>query len=582
MSHEEARVAGRLFRLNNCPARAALIGVEGTEHVLWHEQTRVNIESSETDPGQSAKDLVLESSIFSPAIFRGMNLIEGVPWQATEAKDTGSGFEMRYPGGGYRPGYEGPAFGVGSEDVEVDMLGVPSGLTEATVQFEYPAWGSVLKLGAVTGYTLDNGILKALDWDESVLAFVGAGQELEVPERTWYVEVGLAGTGGRPRLDVVRPGVGQGKFLTGNREKACERSAEEPPWDEIPEPNEPPRWVRKEPLVYGLDNTPPTWTNCEDYTTSEEGTGGDNSPPTWTSCEDYTTTEEQAEPPEETFTYTAPNVGPTSYIFTASGGFSRFDYFPAQSNYENYLDQDAAYDLAVDESAGYVFLAIQEAIRRFDLSGGSGTNVLQESGNDPVGIAVDPLTQEVYFSYQQQTGIYKIAYDGSGRAQVASDAGEAYALGVAPDGGDGAYIFGVSPTAQEIARWNADGSGKKVLKDLSGTVYYLQRNCHLHLEGAWVFYQQSKSDSQRNVRRISMGGGTDEGILLEASTYAIADHQYWTVLQEEDKWIQVESAEDGATRVEERNLDGSGTTSTTLSGTSYDLGERIASAQAIS
>jgi len=579
MSHEEARVASRLLRLNGCPTRAALIGVEGTEHVLWHEETRANIESAETDPGRSAKDLVLESSIFSPAIFRGMNLIEGVPWQATEARDTGSGIEMRYPGKGYRPGYEGPAFGVGSPDVEVDMLGVPTGLSEATVQFEFPAWGSVLKLGAVAGYTLDQGILKVLDWEESVLDFADPGTELTVPESAWYVEVGLAGTGGRPRLDIVRPGVGQGKFLTGHPREDCTRGPE-PPWIEVPEPNEPPRWVQKEPLVYGLDNTPPTL-DCGDYTTTPDNTGGDNSPPSWTNCPDYTVNEEETTSPGEGFTYTAPNVGPTSYIFTASDGFSRFDYFPSESSYENYLDQDAAYDLAVDESAGYVFLAIQENIRRYDLSGGSGTNVLQESGNDFVGIAVDPLTQHVYFSYDQQTGIYRIGYDGSGKAQVASDAGEAYALGVAPDGGDGAYLFGVSAKAEEVARWNIDGSAKEVLADYSGTDNYLQRNCHLHLEGSWVFYQQSDSSTERNVRRVSMDGSTNQGIFYQASSVNIDDEQFWTVLQQEEKWIEIVPSEGGGTNVNERNLDGSGFSSTTISG-SFDLGERIASAQPIS
>ena len=582
ITHEEARLASRLFRVNACPARAALIGVEGTEHVLWHEETRVNVESPESDPGRSSKDLVLDSSIFSPAIFRGMNLIEGVPWQATEAKEIDNEYQMRYPGGGYRPGYEGPVFGVGSPGVEVSMLGVPSGLSEATVQFEFPAWGSVLKLGAVAGYTLDNGILKVLDWNESVLAFAGAEQELTVPDRAWYVEVGLAGTGGRPRLDVVRPGVEQGKFLTGNREKACERSAQEPPWDEIPEPNEPPEWVRKEPLVYGLDNTPPTWTSCEDYSTSEENTGGDNSPPTWTSCPDYTVVEQKTETPEESFTYTTPAVDVTTFIYTADGGFSRFNYFPSEVGYDNYIDEDGAFDLATDASAGYVFLGTPGAIRRFDLDGSGATDVLAESGNEFVGIAVDPLTQEVYFSYGQQSDIYKVGYDGSGKAQVTSDGGQAYALGLAPDGGDGAYLFGVSQAAGEIARWNADGSGRTVLKDFSGLAAQVQRNCHLHLQGSWVFYQQSESATERNVRRISMSGASDQSIFLQASTIQISNDQFWTVLQDEDKWIELEPAEDGASRVTERNLDGSGSTTTNLSGTSYDLGERIASAQAIS
>jgi hypothetical protein len=579
ISHEEARIASRLFRLTGCPARAALIGVEGTEHVLWHEEARVNIESPEASPGRSSKSLVLESSIFSPAIFRGMNLVEGVPWQATKARNVGSRIEMRYPGKGYRPGYEGPAYGVDSMGAEVDMLGVPAGLSEATVQFEFPAWGASLKLSAVAGYYL-TGILKILDWNESVIAFADAGSALTIPERGWYVEVGLSDAGGRPRLDVVSPGVREGKFLTGHPREDCQRAPTEPPWEIVPEPNEPPGWVQKEPLVYGLNNTPPTL-DCEDYTTTPDVTGGENSPPSWTNCPDYTVSEEETTSPEEEFVYTAPPVGPTSYIFTAGDGFSRFDYFPSESSYENYLDQDAAYDLAVDESAGYVFLATEGTIRRFDLSGGSATDVLSESGNDFAGIAVDPLTQRVYFSYLNQADIYRIAYDGSAKAQVTSDGGEAYALGVAPDGGDGAYLFGVSNKAEEVARWNIDGSGKTVLADYSNTLNYLQRNCHLHLEGSWVFYQQSDSSTERNIRRVSMNGGTDQGLFLEASSVRIADRQYWTVLQQEDKWIQVQSAEDGATSVQERNLDGSNPTSTTLSGTSYDLGERIASAQPV-
>lgn len=269
IAHEEARIASRLFRVNNCPARAALIGVGGTEHVLWHEETRVNVESPEAGPGRSSKDLVLESSIFSPAIFRGMNLIEGFPWQGTEAKDTGSRIEMRYPGEGYRPGYEGPAFGVGSPDVTVDMLGASTGLSEATVRFEFPAWGSVLKLGAVAEYTLDSGRLKALDWNGSVLASASAEQQLEVPRQAWYVEVSLAGSGGRPRLDIVSPGINQGKFLTGHPRQDCTRGPE-PPWEAIPEP----------------DNTPPTL-DADNYTVAPDETGGGNSWPEFTTSGDY-------------------------------------------------------------------------------------------------------------------------------------------------------------------------------------------------------------------------------------------------------------------------------------------------------
>ena len=269
ITHEEARVAARLFRVNNCPARAALMGVEGTEHVLWHEETRVGIESPEADPGRSSKDLVLESSIFSPAIFRGMNLIEGVPWQGTAAKDIGSETQMRYRGSGYRPGYEGPAFEVASGDVEVDMLGASTGLTEATVRFEFPAWGSVLKLGAVSEYTLDAGTLKVLDWDETVLGSADAEQTLKVPRKAWYVEVGLAGAEGRPRLDIVSPGIGRGRFLAGHPREDCTRGPE-PPWEEISEPG----------------NTAPTL-NCDNYTVISETGGTENSWPDFTTSGDY-------------------------------------------------------------------------------------------------------------------------------------------------------------------------------------------------------------------------------------------------------------------------------------------------------
>jgi len=152
---------------------------------------------------------------------------------------------------------------------------------------------------------------------------------------------------------------------------------------------------------------------------------------------------------------------------------------------------------------------------------------------------------------------------------------------VAPDGGDGAYLFGVSAKAEEVARWNIDGSEKKVLAGYSGTDNYLQRNCHLHLEGSWVFYQQSDSSTERNVRRVSMDGSTNQGIFYQASSVNIDDEQFWTVLQQEEKWIEIVPSEGGGTNVNERNLDGSGFSSTTISG-SFDLGERIASAQPIS
>ncbi len=239
----EAAIMSEVFRRQNRTVKAAFLGLSKTDHWLWLEPTRANITDPSVGSGSFAdKVLDLESSIFYPAIWEGMDLIDGVPWQGTGAKSIDNnirrGIFLTHPGKGERPGYRGPLWSAG-QDVVVDILGEASNLnniTTASITIEFPVWGAVVKLEPVEGGSLTNPKLVAKTIGGTILATAN-NAPLELPQETWTVTASVDGATSRPRLRLVDAG----------------RSA-----DVIKKINIPPEWDLRLALIYEK-NIPLYW-----------------------------------------------------------------------------------------------------------------------------------------------------------------------------------------------------------------------------------------------------------------------------------------------------------------------------------
>ena len=584
LTHKELALFGEVIQRSRCPVKAAFISANEGDNWLWLEETRLQIRDPEVGPGQNAPKVIdLESKVFHPAIWESNDLVGGVPFQNTELiEDQDRGGDFLKPINEERKGYRGPLWKreeSSSGDPKVDLAGNYQDPGETRLRFEFPIWGAEVSLETLLGFQLNNTIINALSWSRSVIAT--SSDSLIIPEETWEVEVRISDSTARPKLVVSRAGLTNAVVYAGGVTPDCS-PVKDPDWTPIPEPNEPPEWKQKEDLVYGLNNNPPTWTNSNDYEVSE-GTGdsGGNNPPTWTGTNDYETNEENTGDGNggSSLDYQAPNAGSTQNIYTANGGFSRFNSPPDTSGYQNYADSGQL-AIAHDNAENLIFAGQDSSIEKFDLGGNSQGIVISNSGVKYVGIAVDPIANKVYFSLRDTVGIYKMDYDGSNESKITSDAGKNYALGVASDGGNGGYVFGVSKDEREIVRWDLDGSNKTVLKPFE-SLKTPARNIHLHLEKSYVFYQQYENSNENNPRRINFDGSGDVGLFLSvASGATINDRTYFTVLQNEEEWISIEEVEGGSTNLERRDLSGNLINSKTLSG-DFDTGKYLMSRQTI-
>lgn len=555
----ELDVLAEVIQRSKCPVKAAFIGQEGTDSFLWLEPTRLQVRDPQVETGlQAQKVLELKSKVFYPGIWESEDLVGGIPWQGTEGvvfEDIEGSPTRLEPKGEPRFGYRGPGWEVSSESDSVDLKGEAQLSSDAKLDFDFPVWGATLTIDTIVGFSLGNIVVNALNFNKSVIKTVTAQDDTEfvIPEKTWSIEISVSSSTARPKVRVKNTNVKRPAIAyVGKVSPDCQK-VDDPDFIKIPQPNNPPQWENKDNLVWGKENTAPTFTKCEDYTTTDNNTGGDNSPPQFTSCNNYTTL--------ETNTGTLPGSGytppstiqSTSAIYTSDGGFAKIDW-PGLTR-TNIKDNPADGELAIDENAGYVFVATNSGIKRYDLSGGNETNIV---GTDPDGVAVDQLTQTLYYTSQAVTGIWTSDYSGNNNSKIADPPGISNSIAVAPDGGKGGFIFVASFDVQEIYRLDLSGINKKTIADYTNRNATTYSNVHLHLEEALVFWQDSPKDTQRRIRRANFNGTNEFGIFLQSSSVNIFDIYEWTILQDENKWVQIEREENAFSRVRTRNLDGSG------------------------
>lgn len=479
LTAREVALMGEIIHRTKCPVKAAFIGPKDADNWLWLEPTRLNITDPSIPAGQQAEKVIdLESTVFYPGIWEGEDLLAGVPWQGTEDwKDPDTGQVLFRPEGNVRAGYEGPLWSLAAQEATgrtIALDGSPSGISStspAIIRIQFPFWGARLRLEAPPGYQISDGVIRAYGWGNAVLASaqVSGGATLDLPDDTWNVEVEIRSAEARPRLRVERAGDDDPRVLVGETTPDCSRVTD-PGWTELPNPNEPPFWRTKETVVWEPNNIAPTWEDREDleFVTTPSAA---NSAPTWEDREDLQFQKEQG---------AVFGVEDTQSVFTHIGGLLGFTY-PTASEVSQFSDDVADGQAKVDHERDYVFVARDGQITRLQFTPTSPpaplTVQILDTGSDNVrGLAIDPSTRTVYFTYESRPGLYETDYDGqSGENEVVSGlSADEWYLDVDPLDRRG-LIFCVSGQANggagEIRRYALDGSGLVTLVD--GTNYTL-------------------------------------------------------------------------------------------------------------
>jgi hypothetical protein len=536
----------KIFQQTNCPVKAAFLGIGGTDHWMWLEPTRANITEPAIEAGSFAdRVLDLQSNIFYPAIWEGMDLLEGIPWQGTEAKKDDdlskdlqlNGVQLIRTGSGLRPGYQGPRWSSG-ENASVDMLGATTNvndLSQAIVEFNFPAWFATVDLVAPPGFSLTNPEIQAIAWDGSILDS-GSGP-LELPKETWKVRALIDGSTARPRLELKNTGFTNARVYTGHTVPDCSPPSGKPPWKTLPDPNIPPEWDNREDVLFDETNSAPTFENRDDLEWATESL--ENNAPVWENREQVEWEFEEA---------TTTTFGSTSKIWTANGGFSSFDY-PSLGNYTVHLDDKAYGELAVDPGSGYVFLSHEDGIFRYDLQGGNETHIYSNIGIKTVGLAVDQATKTLYASHENTNGIWQLAYDGSNYQEVGSVARSNMALEVSGIAND-STIFALAVDDNKLFKYNLDGSGETELWNDADLVRFV--DIHIASETAYI---EIRSGTRVDYKRINFDG-TDAGDALTVQVSSGSPpNPSITVLQKEEKVLFTQNAEGGFASVNRYDLD---------------------------
>lgn len=225
---ESARVI-EILQIIDCPLKCVFLGIEGTDNFIWLEPTKVNVTDPEVNPGQLAQKVVeLDTSIFYPAIWEGMDILEGVPWRGT-SQQTRNGNDVLRNKGSVRDGYEGPLWKA-PQDSSVNLAGESSGIdssNEAVIKIEFPVWSC--KLSLETEDSDFDALVSARDWNDNFLD--ASGNELVLPDKTYYVKVRIQEPVNLPvLLNIKSVGEPYG-LLEGNVSEDCSRVSD-PFWTE--------------------------------------------------------------------------------------------------------------------------------------------------------------------------------------------------------------------------------------------------------------------------------------------------------------------------------------------------------------
>ena len=552
----ELALMGDIFQSLNCPVHAAFIGGPKADSWMWLEDTRLNV----TDPAVSSglqveKVLNLTSHIYYPAIWEGMDLLEGVPWQGTEAVNPNDnlakdlqidGVSLVRTGSGSRPGYKGPLWTAG-ENATVDLAGNASNLTslsQAIIEIEFPVWYSTLELKSVEGYGLTNARIQAVNWDGT--AIQTSTGELQIPKNTWSVRCILDDANARPRLLVKNTGENKARVYAGGVTPDCSRVSD-PNWKELPDPNVPPVWEKRGNVCIDQTNNPPTFEQKEDLcwiTDASQTT--DNVKPVW---EDKGNVcwEGLTEPPSEGAQVTYDD---TKNLFTADGGFARINWDSLRMTL--YPDIGNG-QIAADDNAGFVFLATSSGVTRAELIAPSTNQTDIFNGQEVVGIDVDQSTRTIYVSHENKDGIWQMAYDGSNYQEVGSIEDRNLALSVVSAANEG-YIFAASGDNSTLKRYNLDGSGELTIDTTPG----ITRNVNVHVASDLVYFEVRSGTRVDYIARKFDGSSTNNSIAIAVSS-GTPPNPAWTVLQKERKLIfvqQVEGFSNASVNTAELDFDG--------------------------
>jgi hypothetical protein len=524
----ELDVMGEVIQRTKCPVKAAFIGPNGTDNFLWLEPTRLQITDPEIDPGQQARKILkLKSNVFYPGIWEGSDLISGVPWQGTHdwKNPDNNAIEIRQEGK-ERRGYQGPIFEVSDNQVRDRSVSIGGATTAfsstnpAIINFEFPVWNTEIVLEAPAGYRIGDATLRTKRWDGLVLESdsSGEGASVSIEKPVFSVELEVLSTEARPRLKVVNTVKQEPKLWVGEYNPDCAES-EKVSFDPLPNPNDPPKWINKEKVLFVPGNNVPVWDdrdNLQAQLTEEESLT--NNPPVWENRQDLTFKGETSGGGGNK-NYDL-KIEDSQHIYTSLGGECRIDWNGAAV--ANLFDQLATGDLAVDHQ-GYnslpsVFYPTSNGIERVNPTVKSNppptTTILSPSSGTIESLSVDVGTSTIYYTYEAKDGIYKTGYDtGSGETQVTSNlpaSNGPWYIEVDSSLREG-YIF-ASSSESIIYRFNIDGTnrtqileqldleaGKSFNRDISVSQYHQK-----------IIIQEESQDEKR-VYSIDYDGNNKTG-----------------------------------------------------------------------
>lgn len=188
----------RKMKREGCEIRAIIIG--GT-HLYWGMDSEINLVEFGGQPGAvSGANVVLNSDLFSGAVYQSNDLLSGIPWEC-ETAETISG-TIYFPG---PKGWNGPRYVVGSGQ-STDETGTLSGSGSPQLEIHFPLEGLQFTLGGSFV-----GDMKTLDFSGNTLSTfskpgVSGDETGTIDDGTWKIQINVTSADGRPTLKVTDAG----------------------------------------------------------------------------------------------------------------------------------------------------------------------------------------------------------------------------------------------------------------------------------------------------------------------------------------------------------------------------------------